>query len=96
AGSPAPSQVQAVGGGEAPAADKVSSVNRDTPFMLPIVLESLLKEAHIKLSSLVSDLLGTSARRMLQALADGETTLAQWRRSPTSASARQPLNCRTP
>jgi transposase len=36
-------------------------------------LESLLEEAHIKLSSLVSDLLGASARRMLQALADGET-----------------------
>jgi transposase len=38
--------------------------------------ESLLEEAHIKLSSLVSDLLGTSARRMLQALADGETNAA--------------------
>src|SRR5438046_2053021 len=36
-------------------------------------LESLLEEAHIKLSSLVSDLLGASARRMLRALADGET-----------------------
>jgi transposase len=36
-------------------------------------LESLLEEAHIKLSSLVSDLLGASARRMLQALAEGET-----------------------
>jgi transposase len=36
-------------------------------------LEALLEEAHLKLSSLVSDLLGTSARRMLQALADGET-----------------------
>jgi transposase len=36
-------------------------------------LESLLEEAHIKVSSVVSDLLGTSARRMLQALADGET-----------------------
>src|SRR5580700_7735461 len=35
-------------------------------------LESLLEEAHIKLSSLVSDLLGVSARRMLKALADGE------------------------
>jgi transposase len=33
-------------------------------------LESLLEEAHIKLSSLVSDLLGVSARRMLKALAD--------------------------
>ena len=39
-------------------------------------LESLLEEAHIKLSSLVSDLLGASARRMLQALAEGETNPA--------------------
>lgn len=43
-------------------------------------LESLLEEAHIKLSSLVSDLLGTSARRMLQAMADGET-------NPTTVAA---------
>src|SRR5262249_37412195 len=35
-------------------------------------LEALLEEAHIKLSSLVSDLLGVSARRMLHALAAGE------------------------
>jgi transposase len=39
-------------------------------------LESLLEEAHIKLSSLVSDLLGISAQRMLKALADGETNPA--------------------
>ena len=39
-------------------------------------LESLLEEAHIKLSSLVSDLLGASARRMLKALAEGETNSA--------------------
>src|SRR6266481_3552609 len=39
-------------------------------------LEALLEEAHIKLSSLVSDLLGVSARRMLQALAEGETDAA--------------------
>src|ERR1051325_7549153 len=37
-------------------------------------LECFLEEAHIKLSSLVSDLLGLSARRMLQALADGATS----------------------
>ena len=36
-------------------------------------LEALLEEAHIKISSVVSDLLGTSARRMLQAVGDGET-----------------------
>jgi transposase len=35
-------------------------------------LESLLEEAHIKISSVVSDLLGTSSRRMLQAVGDGE------------------------
>ena len=36
-------------------------------------LEALLEEAHIKLSTLVSDLLGVSARRMLRAIADGAT-----------------------
>jgi transposase len=36
-------------------------------------LECLLEEAHIKVSSLVSDLLGASARRMLRAVANGET-----------------------
>lgn len=36
-------------------------------------LECLLEEAHIKVSSLVSDLLGPSARRMLRAVASGET-----------------------
>lgn len=36
-------------------------------------LEALLEEVHIKLSSLVSDLLGVSARRMLKAVADGAT-----------------------
>jgi transposase len=36
-------------------------------------LESLLEQAHIKLSSFVSDLLGVSALRMIKALAEGET-----------------------
>jgi transposase len=44
-------------------------------------LESLLEEARIKLSSLASDLLGTSARRMLQALAKAETDPATPRHS---------------
>lgn len=35
-------------------------------------LEALLEEMRIKLSSVVSDLLGVSARRMLRAIADGE------------------------
>ena len=39
-------------------------------------LECLLEEAHLKLSSVVSDLFGPSARRMLQAVADGETSPA--------------------
>jgi transposase len=36
-------------------------------------MEAFLEEAHIKLTSLVSDLLGQSGRRMMQALAEGET-----------------------
>jgi transposase len=39
-------------------------------------VESLLEEAHIKLSGLVTDLLGVSPRRMLKVLADGETNPA--------------------
>src|SRR5437899_9696608 len=64
-------------------------------------LESLLEEAHIKLSSLVSDLLGASARRMLQALADGETdpaalaALADQRLRATSAQLRDALGACT-
>lgn len=50
-------------------------------------LEALLEEAHIKVSSLVSDLLGISARRMLQALADGETDPAARRDARGSAAA---------
>lgn len=38
-------------------------------------LEALLEEARIKLSSVISDLLGMSGRRILQAMADGETDL---------------------
>jgi transposase len=52
-------------------------------------LEALLEEAHIKLSSLVSDLLGASARRMLKALADGET-------DPAALAALADRNLRAP
>ena len=41
-------------------------------------LEALLEETHIKVSSLVSDLLGPSARRMLQAVADGARDPPRW------------------
>jgi transposase len=40
-------------------------------------LEALLEDARIKLSACVSDLLGLSSRRMMQALAEGETDAAQ-------------------
>jgi len=39
-------------------------------------LESLLEEAHIKVSSVVSDLLSTRARRKLNAVGEGETNAA--------------------
>ena len=64
-------------------------------------LEALLEEAHIKLSSLVSDLLGASARRMLKALADGETdpaavaALADQRLRATPAALRDALGACT-
>jgi transposase len=60
-------------------------------------LEALLEEAHLKLSSLVSDLLGASARRMLHALADGATdpgalaTLADVRLRATPEQLRDAL-----
>jgi transposase len=41
-------------------------------------LESLLEEAHIKLSGVVTDLLGVSARRMLQALAEEKPIRPLW------------------
>ena len=44
--------------------DKVRLTNR---------LEAMLEEAHLKLSSGVSDLVGVSGRRLLKALAAGET-----------------------
>jgi len=64
-------------------------------------LEALLEEAHIKLSSLVSGLLGASARRMLKALADGETdpaalaALADQRLRATPAELRDALGACT-
>jgi transposase len=60
-------------------------------------LEGLLEEAHLKLSSLVSDLLGASARRMLKALAEGETdpaalaALADYRLRATPEQLRDAL-----
>ena len=64
-------------------------------------LEALLEEADIKLSSLVSDLLGLSARRILQALAEGETdaatlaTLADQRLRATPEQLRDALGACT-
>ena len=64
-------------------------------------LEALLEEAHLKLSSLVSDLLGASARRTLERLAEGETdpaalaALADHRLRATSEQLRDALSaCR--
>jgi transposase len=60
-------------------------------------LESLLEQAHLKLSSFVSDLLGVSARRMLKALAEGESdpaalaALADRRLRATPAELRDAL-----
>jgi transposase len=64
-------------------------------------LESLLEEAHIKLSGFVTDLLGVSSRRMLQALAEGQTdpaalaALADKRLRATPAQLRDALGACT-
>jgi len=64
-------------------------------------LEAFLEETHIKLSSLVSDLLGVSARRMLKAIAEGETdpavlaALADERLRATPAQLRDALGACT-
>jgi transposase len=62
-------------------------------------LESVLEQAHVKLSSLVSDLLGVSARRMLKALADGESdpaVLAAMAESNLQATAAQLYDALSP
>src|SRR5205823_14138477 len=53
-----------------------NQVRRDR-IRLQNQLESFLEEAHIKLSSLVSDLFGFSSQRILGAIAQGETDPAQ-------------------
>ena len=55
---------------------KKNQLRRDR-IRLQNQLEALLEEAHIKLSSLVSDLFGHSAQRMLGAIAGGETDPAK-------------------
>ncbi len=59
-------------------------------------LEALLEEAHIKVSSLVSDLLGLSARRMLQGWRTARPIRPPSRRSQPRACAPHPSNCATP
>src|ERR1700733_10921487 len=57
-------------------------------------IESLLGDARIKLSSLVSDLLGVSSQRILKALAGGETDvtkLAEMAEIPHCAPRRKQL-----
>jgi transposase len=55
---------------------KKNQVRRDR-IRLQSQLESFLEEAHLKLSSLVSDLFGLSSQRMLKAIAEGATDPAQ-------------------
>jgi transposase len=55
---------------------KKTQLRRDR-IRLQNQLEALLEEAHLKLSSLVSDLFGFSAQRMLAAIAGGETDPAK-------------------
>ncbi len=53
-------------------------------------IEGQMEEMRIKLSSVVSDLLGVSAWRMLTALAEGETDAAKLALLPNRNCARPP------
>ena len=57
---------------------RTSQLTRDR-VRLQSQLESLLEECQIKLSSVVSDLLGASGQRILRAIATGETDPARLR-----------------
>ena len=58
-------------------------------------LECLLEEMHVKISSLVADLLGPSARRMLRAVASGATDPAVVAALAVPGFTRRPINCAT-
>jgi hypothetical protein len=51
---------------------------------LPNQVEALPEEARIKLSSVISDLLGVSGRRILETLSQGETDADSWRNWATT------------
>ena len=59
-------------------------------------LEALLEEAHITVSILVSDLLGISARRMLQGWRTAKPIRPPWRHSRPRACAPRPRSCAMP
>jgi transposase len=59
-------------------------------------LQSLLEEACIKLSSVVSDLLGTSDRHMLPASPTARRIRRRWPHWRACACARRPTNYATP
>jgi transposase len=70
---------------------------REDRVRLQNQLENLLEEVQIKLSSMISDLLGKSGRRILRALADGETDpvrladLGNWRLHASKEDLRDAL-----
>jgi len=70
---------------------------REDRVRLQNQLENLLEEVQIKLSSMISDLLGKSGRRILRALADGETdpvqlaNLGNWRLHASKEELRDAL-----
>lgn len=71
---------------------------REDRVRLQNQLENLLEEVQIKLSSMISDLLGKSGRRILQALADGQTdpvhlaNLGNWRLHASKEELRDALS----
>ena len=53
-------------------------------------LQKTLEDANIKLDSVISDVIGLSGRRMIEALIAGESDPVRLANSPTLASKRHP------
>jgi transposase len=56
-------------------------------------IQKTLEEANIKLDSVISDIMGVSGRRMIEAMIDGARSPRRLASLPTGGSRRRPRNC---
>ena len=56
-------------------------------------IQKTLEEANIKLDSVISDILGVTGRRMIEAMIAGVSNPRSWRHWPTGGSRLRPRSC---